>query len=96
MLIYFQCIWILIREKLNPINPLFTQNLFDRLGTVFNKGLLPAKIGISVFQMARVLNALNTYRGPAITTPKYRKPGCVECCPHQSYSTFSVFHSQVN
>lgn len=37
------------------------------------KGLLPAKIGISVFQMARVLNALNTYRGPAITTPKYRK-----------------------
>lgn len=59
------------------------------------KGLLPAKIGISVFQMARVLNALNTYRGPAITTPKYRTPGCVECCPHQSYSTFSVFHSQV-
>lgn len=41
------------------------------------KGLLPAKIGISVFQMARVLNALNTYRGPAITTPKYRTPGCV-------------------
>lgn len=36
MLIYFQCIWILIREKLNPINPLFTQNLFDGLGTVFN------------------------------------------------------------